>query len=116
MAEQKETEQKINQLQLIEQNLQNLSMQRQQFQTQLIEIENALNELQTTNQAYKIISNIMVLTDKDELNKELLQRKEMIDIRIKNLEKQEEKLQVKAKELQKDVLSSMKEHEKSKSK
>lgn len=116
MAEQKETEQKINQLQLLEQNLQNLALQRQQFQSQLIEVENALNELETTNQAYKIVSNIMVLTNIDELKKELQQRKEMIDIRIKNLEKQEEKLRAKAKELQKDVLSAMKDHEKAKTK
>jgi prefoldin beta subunit len=114
MAEQKETEQKISQLQLLEQNLQNLSMQRQQFQSTLIEVENALHELETTNQAYKIVSNIMVLTNRDDLKKDLEQRKEMTDIRIKNLEKQEEKLRQKAKELQKVVLTEMKEHEKSK--
>lgn len=102
------TEQKIQQLQLLEQNVQNLSSQRQQFQTQLIEIENALHELETTEQAYKIISNIMVLSNKIDLQKDLTQRKEMIEIRIKNLEKQEEKLRAKAKDIQKDVLGSMK--------
>ena len=116
MAETKETEQKINQLQLLEQNLQNLSMQKQQFQTQLIETENASRELETTNQAYKIVSNIMVLTNRDDLKKDLKERKEMVEIRIKNLEKQEEKLRQKAKDLQKEILGSMKEHEKAKSK
>lgn len=112
MAEAKETEQKINQLQLLEQNLQNLSLQRQQFQTQLIEIENALKELETTNQAYKIISNIMVLSNKDDLKKDLNQRKELVEVRIKNLEKQEEKLRLKSKHLQKEIIGGMREHEK----
>ena len=103
-----EDEQKINQLQLLEQNIQNLSLQRQQFQAQLIEIENALKELETTTEAYKIISNIMVLTKKEDLTKELKQRKEVTEIRIKNLEKQEEQLRSKAKDLQKEILSSMK--------
>jgi len=103
-----EDEQKINQLQLLEQNIQNLSLQRQQFQAQLIEIENALKELETTTEAYKIISNIMVLTKKEDLTKELKQRKEVTEIRIKNFEKQEEQLRSKAKDLQKEILSSMK--------
>ena len=41
----KETEKKINQLQLLEQSMQNLSMQKQQFQLQQVEIESALKEL-----------------------------------------------------------------------
>ena len=42
----KETEQKIQQLQLIEQSMQQFLMQKQSFQTQLVEIESALKELE----------------------------------------------------------------------
>ena len=38
----KETEQQIMQLQMLEQNLTNLTVQKQQFQNQLIEIDSAL--------------------------------------------------------------------------
>jgi prefoldin beta subunit len=103
-----ETDQKINQLQMLEQNTQQYQMQKQQFQAQLLEIDSALQELKTTKQSYKIIGNIMVASDKDSLEKELATKKEMLEIRIRTLEKQEQKLKDKAKEIQKEVLSSMK--------
>ena len=39
-------ENKIAQLQMIEQNIQNVLMQKQTFQSQLIEVENALEEIE----------------------------------------------------------------------
>ena len=41
----KETEKKIEQLQLLEQSLQSFLVQRQQYQSHEIEIESALNEI-----------------------------------------------------------------------
>ena len=66
----KETEKKIQQLQLIEQNLQNIVMQKQAFQMQLMENENAFNELDKTKKnAYKIIGTIMVSSNNEDLKK-----------------------------------------------
>ena len=45
----KQQESKIQELQLIEQNIQGLLQQKQRFSQELIEIENALNELKTNN-------------------------------------------------------------------
>jgi len=104
----KETEQKISQLQLIEQNLQNFLIQKQQLQTQLIEIESALEELKKVSDAYKIIGNIMIKSDRKGLEKELEQKKDMIGLKVKNLEKQEERIKEKAKKLQEEVLSEVK--------
>jgi len=59
-----EAEKKLNQLQLVEQSMQNLLMQKQQFQLQQVEIESALKELENVDEAYKIIGNIMVLSKK----------------------------------------------------
>ena len=42
----KETEQKIQQLSLLEQNMQNTSVQKQGFHVQLLEVESALEELE----------------------------------------------------------------------
>ena len=42
----KKTEEKIAQLQLTEQNLQNFLMQKQTFQSQLFEVDNELIELE----------------------------------------------------------------------
>ncbi|MAE42983.1 prefoldin subunit beta [Candidatus Woesearchaeota archaeon] len=104
----KETENKINQLQMMEQSMQNLSMQKQQFQLQQVEIESALKELENVNEAYKIVGNIMVLSKKDELKKDLDSKKEVIELRVKNLEKQETQMRNKASKLQEEVLKEMK--------
>ena len=104
----KETEQKIQQLQLIEQNFQQILMQKQQFQSQLIEIESALKELEEAKEAYKIVGNIMVSSSKEDLKKDLEQKKEIINLRIKNFEKQEKSLKEKASSMQAEVMEELK--------
>jgi len=103
----KETEMKLNQLQMLEQSMQNLLMQKQQFQLQQVEIESALKELENVNEAYKIVGNIMVLSKKDDLKEDLTSKKEVIGLRIKNMEKQENQLREKASKLQNEVLKGM---------
>lgn len=103
----KEAQEKINQIQMIQQSMQNVSMQRQQFQIQETEIESALAELEKTDSSYKIIGNIMVKTDKDSLKKDLQDRHEMLKVRISTLEKQEDKLRANAESLQQEVLKEI---------
>ena len=102
-----EAEKKLNQLQMLEQSMQNLLMQKQQFQLQQVEIESALKELEKVNEAYKIIGNIMVLSKKDDLKTDLSSKKEIVELRIKNMEKQENQLREKASKLQNEVLKGM---------
>ena len=104
----KDTQQKISQLQVFEQSMQNLLLQKQQFQQQLIEIDSALEELKSTEKAYKIVGNIMVASKKEDLDKDLKQKKEMVELRIKTLEKQEAKIKEKASEMQAEVLKDIK--------
>ena len=99
----KETEQQISQLQLYEQSLQNILMQKQQFQTQSLEIKSALTELESTKEAYKIVGNITVASKKEDLKKELESKKETINLRITTMEKQENQIREKAKKLQEEV-------------
>ena len=58
--------------------------------------------------AYKIIGSVMVLTKKDELKKDLFSKKEILELRIKNLEKQEQKIKEKSQEIQKEVAKEIK--------
>ena len=104
----KETEQEITQLQLYEQGLQNILMQKHQFQSQSIEIESALKELESTKEAYKIVGNIMVASKKEDLKSELESKKETTNLRIKTLEKQENQIREKAKKLQEEVSKKIK--------
>jgi prefoldin beta subunit len=64
--------------------------------------------MKDSEETYKIIGNIMVKTPKDSLQKDLAEKKEMFELRVKTLEKQEKKLKEKAKEIQADVLDGMK--------
>ena len=104
----KETEQKIGQLQMFEQSLQNFLGQKQQFQVQLVEVESALGEIESTNKAYKIIGNIMVENDKNELKADLQSKKEMLELRIKTMEKQETQVRERASKLQSEILKKIK--------
>ena len=103
----KETEQKIGQLQMLERSLQNFLSQKQQFQLQYAEIESAITELETSEEAYKIVGNLMVKGDKDTLKKDLDEKKEILDLRIKSIEKQEKDTRSKAMDLQKEVMKEL---------
>ena len=108
MSMSKETENKIQQLTMLEQNLQNLAVQKQGFQIQLLEIESALKELEKTQEVYRIVANIMVKGNKNKLKKELEEKKETTELRISSIEKQEKKLKQKASALQTEVLGKIK--------
>lgn len=103
-----ETQEKIARLQMLEQHIQSFSSQRQNFQLQMSEIDHALKELQHVKEKpFKVVGTIMISSDVEDLKKDLTSRKEVADIRIKNLEKQEHQLKEKAEALQKEVLGSI---------
>jgi len=102
-----ETKKKISQLQQYEQNIQALLSQKQQFQQKLMEISSALEELDKSKTAYKIIGNIMVMREKKDLVEDLTSKKEIVEIRIKNLEKQESQIREKAKVLQNEIVGKL---------
>ena len=81
--------------------------QRQQFQMQLLEVESALEELKKTDKAYRIIGNIMVASEKPALEKELQEKKDRIEIRVKSFEKQETLLKDQAKALREEIMKAM---------
>ncbi len=100
----KEQQEKINRLQLLEQSRQTINIQKQNFQIKLIEVESALKEIEKTEEAYKIVGAVMVKKDKTELKRELEEEKEKLNLRIKNIEKQEETIKNKMKSLQEEIL------------
>ncbi|RJQ19331.1 prefoldin subunit beta [Candidatus Woesearchaeota archaeon] len=98
------SESDMQKLQMFEQNLQNLAQQKQQFQAQLFEIEGALKEIATAKSTYKLIGGIMVHTDTQTLKTELESKKELMELRVQTLEKQEKQLKEKATKLQHSLL------------
>ena len=100
-----ELQQKMHDIQVFEQNLQSLLIQKQNLQVQLSEIDAALNELGSAKEAYKMLGGIMVLSKKEELVDSLNQQKKMCELRLKKIEEQEKELQEKTKRLQSEIPS-----------
>lgn len=102
--EQREQE-TIAQLQLSEQALQNILLQKQLFQFEFIETNSALEELKKTKaeDVYKIVGSLMIKSHKTELEKELERKKDILNLRLKAIEKQESELKNKLLK-QRDIL------------
>jgi prefoldin beta subunit len=104
-------EEMVEQFQIYQQQLQNVLIQKEGLKMQSMEIDRAIEELDKTNQktAYKITGQIMISKPVEELKKDLNETKETIEVRIKGLEKTEERMVNKLKELQEKLKDVIKE-------
>jgi prefoldin beta subunit len=99
-----ETGKKIQELQILEQNLQNLMMQKQSVQIELGEVENALMDLKKSDdEVYKVVGGIMIRSTKPVLSAELEEKKRILSLRILSIEKQEKILDEKAGKSKKEI-------------
>lgn len=103
----KETEEKISKLAVLEQSSQRLLNQKYSYQNEVLEIESALEELVSSSSSYKIIGNIMVKTKNESIKLNLEDRKMSVLVKIKNFEAQEKKLFDEIKSLQKEVMNEL---------
>ena len=104
----KEQQEKIIRLQSLEQNLQHLLAQKQQIQSQAIEVESAQEEVsKSKNKVFKIVGSVMIESTKETLEKDLNAKKEIFELRLKKIEKQEDKIKEESKHLQEEILKSM---------
>lgn len=87
-------EEVLAQLQVQNQQLQSVLVQKQTLIIQSKEIEKALEEIskEDTQEVYRSVGPILVKADKDKLRKELEEAKEEMELKVKTLEKQETRL------------------------
>ncbi len=99
----------VAQIQQLQQQLQMVLNQKLQIDSKLKEAETALEELQKRGDTvvYKSVGGILVMTTRDEMIKELEEKTETFKIRIKTLERQEEKLKERLTEMQKKIQSML---------
>ena len=101
----KEKESRIQEFQILEQNLQNLLMQKQAFQIELRETQSALKELEKSgDEVFKIIGQLMIRTEKNAMKEELSNKEKIINLRISTFEKQESIISKKLEALQKEIM------------
>jgi prefoldin beta subunit len=104
MALDKASQEKLQELQMGEQNLQNFLLQKQAFQAGLNETSSALEEIKKSKgDIYKITGQIMLKTTKKDIEKELKEKKQVLELRIKSIEKQEKIFREKLDKLRQDL-------------
>ncbi len=98
----------LAQLQQIQQQLQMVLTQKVQLENSLKETENAIQEVEKVSDdtpIFKTVGTVLVKTSKEQILKELREKKDTFEIRIKALERQEEKLKERLQDLQKKIKS-----------
>ncbi len=108
MTEEFNLETAISQLQVLEQSLKGMEMQKQNVQLQLMESENSMKELEGYNgKPFKIVGPVMIESKKEDLVKELNDKIELLKVRSESLAKQEASLKKQFEETQSKVMESL---------
>jgi prefoldin beta subunit len=90
----------------LQQTLQAVMVQKENSNIEKAEVENALDELSKTKdstEVFKIAGPILIKVSKKDIEKELTEKKETIEVRLKNLENQEAKLTERLRDIQKKL-------------
>jgi len=90
--------------------LMNVSAQKQQLQMQHTALANSVEELSKTKEkkVYKAVGNILVQAETADAKKELQEKKESVELRIKTLQKQEDSLVNRLNKLKSEIESAQK--------
>ena len=95
-------QERLLRLQQLQQTLQNIMVQKQQVELELLEVDKALEELEKTPDdgvIYKSVGSLLIKTEKSKVTEELKERKELANMRVSVLGKQEERIRSQIKEL-----------------
>jgi len=104
----KNTDKKIQEMQLLEQNLQRFLLQKQAFQMELSETQSALKEIENSGEeVFKIIGQLMIKTDKSKMKQELLNKEKILNLRTKAIEKQESSLAGQLDKLREEMIKTI---------
>ena len=101
----------LAQFQQAQQQAQALMTQRQQLELLMRETERALEELDKLQEGaavYKSVGTILVKSEREELKKSLSEQKETLDLRIKTLERQEERVVQRLREMREKLEGALK--------
>jgi len=101
----------IEQFQQAQQQAQALATQRAQLQSLITEIERALEELAKAAEGtpvYKTVGRLLIKKNKEEMLKELQEEKETLELRVKVLSRQEERVVERLQEMREKLQQMLK--------
>lgn len=102
--------QQLARYQQLQQTLSVIIVERQRLEAELLEVKDALEELQKSPDdatVYKAVGPILVQSNKQKLIHELTERKELAETRLKLLEKQEQRTREQLENLQRELRSML---------
>jgi prefoldin beta subunit len=104
-----ETQRQIQELQILEQSFQQLIMQKQAFQMEANETDHIIKEVEKTDgEISKIIGNqVVIKTTKEKILEDMKHKKELIDLRLKNIDKQEKEFSEKIESIRDEVMKKI---------
>lgn len=109
ISNQQELEQQIQELQILEQNFQALMMQKQAFQMEFNETSTALGEVEKSKEdVFRVIGQVMVKADKKHLKSELSEKKDLLELRMKSIEKQEKEFRANIERIRSELVDKIK--------
>ncbi len=100
----------IAQLQQLQQQAQALLSQKSQIEMILRETESAVKELEASDEGaviYKSVGEVLFKADRAKLIEEFKDKKDVLDLRLKTLAKQEERIQKRFAQLQEQLQQSL---------
>jgi len=101
--------QKIQEIQILEQNIQNLLLQKQAFDMELSESRAALKEIENAkDDVFKLIGQLMIKSDKNKVKEELLNKEKILNLRLSTIGKQEISLTEKLTSLREEMMKQPK--------
>ena len=100
----KEVQEQVSEFYSLQTQMQFVQYQKQQYKMQLDETSMALDELRKSEgEVYKSAGIVMIKSTKDEATKDLNEKKEVLNVRLGSLGKQEERVRERLEELQKKI-------------
>ena len=104
-----ETQQKIQELQMLEQAFQQLMMQKNAFTMEASETEHVINEVEKADgEIMRIVSGQVALkSSKEKVLEEMNKKKELIDTRMKQMEDQEKEFGEKIEKIREEVMKKI---------
>ena len=105
-----EIQHKIMQFQEIQERIRALITRKQQLEVELREVERTLDELKDVNNEtpiFKFTGRVLIRVSKENIVRELNDRKETLELHIKTLEKQEAQARKRFEELRQDLSQAL---------
>jgi len=104
-----ETQQQIQQLQMMEQSFQQLLMQKNAFSMETNETDYIIKEVEkTSGEVSRIIGNqVLIKSTKEEILKDMKNKKKLLETRMKTIDEQEKEFSQKIEEIREEVMKKI---------